>query len=71
MPVLPVGVLPPDQEAMLAAVRDWDGDGQEVTRGRYPIGRVPPFGEIASMLEVLAPGVVHDYQESAEGGRPG
>ncbi|MFI6883815.1 hypothetical protein [Streptosporangium canum] len=69
MPALPAGVLPPDQEAMLAAVRDRAEDGHEVTRGRYPIGRVPSFGEIASMLEVLTSGTVHDYQENAEGER--
>ncbi|MBB5967735.1 protein-L-isoaspartate(D-aspartate) O-methyltransferase [Planomonospora venezuelensis] len=61
MPALPGDALPPDQQALIAAIGDQDGE--EITRGRYPLGRVAPFGEVASMLEVAVPGIAHHYEE--------
>jgi len=41
-------------------------DGEEVTRGRYPVIDVAEAWELRSMPGVLAPGTEHRYQEEGE-----
>jgi hypothetical protein len=47
------------------AVRD--GEGEQVSHGRYPVLNVMEGWELWSMITVLVPGVEHYYRE--EGGR--
>jgi protein-L-isoaspartate O-methyltransferase len=42
-------------------VGDFWGDGDEVSRGRYPMGTATAAGDIWSMLSVLAPGSEHAF----------
>ena len=44
-------------------------DGEQVTRGRYPVIQINEAWELKSMLEVTAPGIEHYYEETAEGTR--
>ncbi|MBG0825698.1 protein-L-isoaspartate(D-aspartate) O-methyltransferase [Planomonospora sp. ID91781] len=67
IPTLPAEMLPPDQQTLIVAVRDHEGE--EVARGRYPVGRIIPFGEVTSMLEVVVPGIAHHYEEDGDGVR--
>jgi hypothetical protein len=41
-----------------------DGDGEQVTHGRYPVLNVMEAWELWSMVTVLAPGVEHHYREA-------
>jgi protein-L-isoaspartate O-methyltransferase len=42
---------------------DFWGDGDEVSRGRYPMGTATAAGDIWSMLSVLAPGSEHAFTQ--------
>ncbi len=44
-------------------------DDGEVTSGRYPVVCVTDAWELMSLLEVTAPGIVHDYSEAVDGRR--
>lgn len=44
-------------------------EGEHVTRGRYPVLNLPDAWELLSLLEITAPGIVHDYDEAADGRR--
>lgn len=46
-----------------------DRDDGEVTRGRYPVVEVIEAWELQSMLEVIAPGIRHWYEEDDTGRR--
>jgi protein-L-isoaspartate O-methyltransferase len=46
-----------------------DVDGEQVTRGRYPVVNVEEAWEIWSMLGVIAPGIQHHYQQHEDGRR--
>lgn len=39
-------------------------DGEDITRGRYPILQVSECWELESMLEITAPGISHYYHEA-------
>ncbi|WP_273371615.1 methyltransferase domain-containing protein [Thermobispora bispora] len=59
---------PPDELAdRFREIHDREGD--EVTRGRYPVVEVAEAWELQSMLEVVAPGIEHWYDEDDEGRR--
>ncbi|MGH3319669.1 MAG: methyltransferase domain-containing protein [Streptosporangiaceae bacterium] len=58
---------PPGLVGMFAAVRDQRGE--QVTRGPYPVIDVDGCGELDSVLEVLAPGIEHRYEEADDGTR--
>ncbi|WP_345097273.1 methyltransferase domain-containing protein [Planomonospora venezuelensis] len=57
---------PPDEDLFDAV---WEAEGEEVGRGRYPVMRVSYNWEIPSMLEVVAPGIEHHYEEDDDGQR--
>ena len=40
-----------------------DGEGEQVSRGWYPVLNVMEAGELCSMITVLVPGVEHYYRE--------
>lgn len=44
-------------------------DDGETTTGRYPVVCVTDAWELMSLLEVTAPGIVHDYTETIDGTR--
>lgn len=50
---------PPRQAGQFAAIRD--RDGEQVTRGRYPVIEVTWDSDLEAMLSVTAPGITHDY----------
>ena len=58
---------PPDLDERFAAIEHADGD--DVTTGRYPVIEVNEAWEVASMLEVTAPGIEHYYIEGDDGAR--
>ena len=41
----------------------YDSDGDQITRGRYPVINVTEAWEAWSMLGVIAPGLEHHYRE--------
>lgn len=55
------GDYPPGLGEIFAAVREQRGE--EVGRGRYPVVCVSDAWELNSMLEVVAPGIAHSYEE--------
>lgn len=46
-----------------------DGDGEQVSTGRYPVLNIGNAWELYSMLGVTIPGVEHHYAETEGGGR--
>jgi protein-L-isoaspartate O-methyltransferase len=44
-------------------------DGEDVATGRYPVIQVAEAWELASVLEVTAPGIEHYYEEDNDGNR--
>ncbi|GAA2707563.1 MULTISPECIES: methyltransferase domain-containing protein [Streptomyces] len=46
-----------------------DQRGEDVTTGPYPVVHVSEAWDLASMLELIAPGIEHDYTETDEGQR--
>ncbi|MQA87476.1 MAG: protein-L-isoaspartate(D-aspartate) O-methyltransferase [Streptosporangiales bacterium] len=58
---------PPGLEDMFTVARD--RDGEHVSQGRYPIVKVTDAWELMSVLEVTAPGIQHNYEESEDGRR--
>lgn len=44
-------------------------EGEETTRGRYPVLQLNECWELQSMLEVTTPGIRHYYDEGADGTR--
>lgn len=67
MPARSGGDYPPRLDELFAAVRDQDGE--HVGRGRYPIVDVGGAWELWSMLEIVAPGIEHRYDEGPDGRR--
>ena len=57
------GYPPPLWERNKAA---HDGDGDQVTQGRYPVVNVMEAWELWSMVTVQAPGVEHHYSEDGD-----
>ncbi|MEU3352353.1 protein-L-isoaspartate(D-aspartate) O-methyltransferase [Streptomyces sp. NPDC037389] len=55
---------PPRLAALLALAREHDGD--EVGTGRYPVVHVTEAWDLASMLDIVAPGIEHEYSEDDE-----
>ncbi|MBB4920004.1 methyltransferase domain-containing protein [Streptosporangium saharense] len=47
----------------------WDAEGEEVTRGRYPVLDVTYNWDLPAMLEVVCPGIEHHYEEGDDGRR--
>lgn len=58
---------PPDLDGLFDAVEH--REGEQVTRGRYPVIAVNEAWELRSVLEVIAPGIEHYYQETQDGTR--
>ncbi|GHG62928.1 methyltransferase domain-containing protein [Streptomyces griseocarneus] len=52
---------PPQLASLLATAREQDGE--EITIGRYPVVHVTDAWDLASMLEVTAPGIEHEFTE--------
>ncbi len=46
-----------------------DQEGEEITRGRYPVVEVKEAWELWAMLEIVAPGIQHRYEEFDDGRR--
>jgi len=46
-----------------------DGDGEQVSAGRYPVVSIGNAWELLSMLGVTVPGIEHHYHESDDGQR--
>jgi protein-L-isoaspartate O-methyltransferase len=46
-----------------------DGDGEQVTTGRYPVVNVGNAWELYSMLGATLPGIEHHYEETDDGRR--
>ncbi len=67
MPARTGADYPPSPDGPRTAGRDRDVG--QVTRGRYPVLNVSDSWELTSMLEVTAPGIDHDYEESGDGQR--
>lgn len=61
---------PPRLAALLALAlahdHDHDHDGDEVSAGRYPVVHVTEAWDLASMLDIVAPGIEHEYSEDDE-----
>ncbi|MFE9069454.1 methyltransferase domain-containing protein, partial [Streptomyces violaceusniger] len=55
---------PPGAAVRLAKAAELDGD--EVTRGPYPVVDVANAWDLASMLDVEAPGIEYEYREDGE-----
>ncbi|GLW06234.1 protein-L-isoaspartate O-methyltransferase [Microtetraspora sp. NBRC 13810] len=51
---------PPGLQGRFEAIQD--GEDEEVTEGRYPVVNVSDAWDLASMLEVTAPGIEHFYR---------
>ncbi|RBQ19124.1 protein-L-isoaspartate(D-aspartate) O-methyltransferase [Spongiactinospora rosea] len=56
--------------------RDWDllnvaldGEGEHVVRGRYPVLDVVSTWDVSTMLEIIAPGIGHYYDNREDGTR--
>lgn len=47
----------------------WEREGEEVTQGRYPVLPVNWNWELPAMLEVMAPGIEHNYETGPDGWR--
>ena len=58
---------PPDLHARFGTVPDQDGE--QITKGRYPVVNVSEAWELQSVLSVLAPGIEHYYQQDDDGRR--
>jgi protein-L-isoaspartate O-methyltransferase len=58
---------PPGVPEGLGAVRD--AEGADISVGRYPVLNVIQAWELHSMLGIVAPGITHHYEESADGRR--
>lgn len=56
---------PPDIRGLFDVTRDQDG--AEVSQGRYPVLQVDWNWELPSMLEVVAPGIEHSYEQGEDG----
>ncbi|MBB5123055.1 protein-L-isoaspartate(D-aspartate) O-methyltransferase [Streptomyces eurocidicus] len=52
---------PPRLAVLLAAAREHDGD--DISTGRYPVVQVTEAWDLASMLDVVAPGIEHRFDE--------
>ncbi|MEW2581462.1 protein-L-isoaspartate(D-aspartate) O-methyltransferase [Streptomyces syringium] len=52
---------PPHLAALLATAREHDGD--DISTGRYPVVHVTEAWDLASMLDVMAPGIEHQFDE--------
>ena len=59
--------VPAIQPGQFAAVRAADGD--QVTTGRYPVVDVGRARDLYSVLGIVAPGIQHEFAESASGQR--
>jgi SAM-dependent methyltransferase len=46
-----------------------DGDGEQITTGKYPVVSIGNAWELHSMLGVTLPGIEHHYQEAGDGRR--
>ena len=57
---------PPRQTGQFATIRD--RDGEQVTRGRYPVVEVTWDSDLDAMLSVTAPGITHDYARDPQTG---
>ncbi|MCF6525247.1 hypothetical protein [Streptomyces sp. JJ36] len=57
---------PPGATDLLGMAEVADGEGEYVARGRYPIVDVANAWDLASMLELTAPGIAHHYREGGE-----
>ncbi|WP_413116377.1 protein-L-isoaspartate O-methyltransferase family protein [Streptomyces sp. CY1] len=55
---------PPGAAVRLAKAAELDGD--EVTRGPYPVLDVANAWDLASMLDITVPGIEHEYREDGE-----
>ncbi|MFD8455518.1 methyltransferase domain-containing protein [Streptomyces antimycoticus] len=55
---------PPGMAVRLAKAAELDGD--DVTRGPYPVVDVANAWDLASMLDVEVPGIEHEYREDGE-----
>ncbi len=58
---------PAVQPGQFATVRA--ADGEQVTTGRYPVVNVAHAWDLYSVLGIVAPGVQHEFAESADGQR--
>ncbi|MEV5410333.1 methyltransferase domain-containing protein [Thermopolyspora sp. NPDC052614] len=67
MPTRHGGEYPPRLNELYASARDQPGE--HVAQGRYPVIDVGGAWELQSMLEVVAPGIEHRYEEGQEGQR--
>ncbi|MFF4988246.1 methyltransferase domain-containing protein [Streptosporangium saharense] len=56
---------PPGARGLFDTV--WDAEGEEVTRGRYPVLDVTYNWDLPAMLEVVCPGIEHHYKEDDDG----
>jgi protein-L-isoaspartate O-methyltransferase len=65
MPTRSGSDYPPRLDELFDAVRNQNGG--HVAQGRYPIVDVAGAWELQSMLEVLAPGIEHRYEQSEDG----
>ncbi|GAB2625392.1 methyltransferase domain-containing protein [Streptomyces capparidis] len=55
---------PPGVGELLAQARE--EDGEEVTTGPYPVVDVAEAWDLASMLDLISPGIEHDHQDDGE-----
>ncbi|MFH8789630.1 protein-L-isoaspartate O-methyltransferase [Streptomyces roseoverticillatus] len=55
---------PPRLAALLATAREHDGDA--IGTGRYPVVHVTEAWDLASMLDIMVPGIEHEYSEDDE-----
>ncbi len=58
---------PAVRPGQLAVVRE--ADGEEVSTGRYPVVDVAGAWDLYSVLGIVAPGIQHEFAESADGQR--
>ncbi|MEU2515736.1 protein-L-isoaspartate(D-aspartate) O-methyltransferase [Streptomyces syringium] len=52
---------PPRLAALLATAREHDGD--DISTGRYPVVHVTEAWDLSSMLDIVAPGIEHQFDE--------
>lgn len=57
----------PGLHDLFAAIETREGD--EVTRGKYPVIQIREAWELSSVLEITAPDISHYYEESEDGTR--
>ncbi|MGY5129197.1 methyltransferase domain-containing protein [Streptomyces nigrescens] len=55
---------PPSDDELLATARHHDGE--DIGKGPYPVVDVANAWDLASMLDLIAPGIEHDYREDDE-----